>query len=208
MSDQLPYQSHGNPVAQEDGQLPGRPTIVSVIAIICMLLGALALLYACLQAVGMVMSEAFADMLPDQETREQTLAINKIQFIPNILQLFVGAIAAPLMIVGAIGVLIDKAWGWSGLKLALIGFILWNILIIGSSIYMLLFHFDLLSGPSIAQFGEESGTSMVWGINIGMMVMFGLFILLEAGLLFVLGRNSSKQWLNYLRGQKPDGITT
>lgn len=200
MSEQSPYTSaHGSAHAEP---LVSRPTMVSIIAVVCLILGLFALLYDCLQGAGMVMMESFVDMIPDEQAKKQAVEMNRIQFIPNVLQLLLGVVLAPLMVVGAVGVLADKVWGWPGLKAALIGFIIWNLLLIGITIYMLTFHFDLLSGPNIAQMGEESGKSLTIGINVGTMVMFGLFMAMEAAMLFILGSQSSKQWLSYLRDPK------
>lgn len=166
-----------NPYEQPtaDSSLKPFPTDLMVICIICLVLGVFGMFGTCMGGIG-IAGSFFSDMIPDEEIRKNMNEQMSVQFVPLVIQVLLGVVLSPLMVVACIGCLTRKDWGRSLCAMACIGFVIWNVLSIGASIWLLVFHTDVLAKQSMPTFGEETAKHFVFAGQIVGIMMALLFI--------------------------------
>lgn len=156
-----PFES---PVAKNDigPQSPQPfPTTVLVICILCLILGLLGFFGVCSAGGLLLGAEAMANLMPPEAKDDFLKSIN-LQFVPMLVQVALGVIFSPLMVVACIGCFTRKPWGRKLLVIANAGFVLWNLLSVGTAIWLTIFHIDALAAPNAPTMGKEGAVQMAY----------------------------------------------
>lgn len=101
------------------------PGALTVICVLCIILGALGTFAACMGSVGTVMQSQIQEMqqnVGDPAQRQMQKDFAEIQnkyFIPSLVMVLANFVVGPCLLAGGIGVLSRKLWGVKILKLGL-----------------------------------------------------------------------------------------
>jgi len=100
-----------------------------------------------------------------------------MQFIPQIIQLVISIVVAPILVAGCIGCLTRKPWSQGLVKIGILGSILSSVVSLGIAAWMLLFHWDKVVAPQAGQPGGEMVAMVSQAIPIGiMLITLGFFV--------------------------------
>lgn len=109
------------------GPIPAKaPGGLTAICIVCIILGSLGLVGACMGTAGTLMQDQLQSIqqnVGDANQRKLNKAIAEIQkdyFIPNLVLILVNFVVAPSLLAGGIGVLTRKSWGPKFLRVGLL----------------------------------------------------------------------------------------
>ena len=169
-------EAYKTPESQPSGAPKSIPTTLMVISIVGLILGVFGLLGVCMGGISLAMSDMIADVMPDEESKDAMRKLFDLQFIPNLIQLALSTIVAPLLLAGSIGCLTRKPWSRGVMKLAIVGSIISYLFGMGAGAWMMLFHSETLSAPNANQPGGQAMTMVIqiftYGFLFAILVFF------------------------------------
>ena len=134
--------------------------------------------------VGLAASGALVDMVPGEDVKKSMQELFDLQFIPAMIQLAISLFVSPMLIAASIGCLTRKSWSQGLMKISLLGSILSSVVGLGVAAWMLLFHWDKIVAPSVAQGQPEwvAVSGQLFGMGISVLVLcFFIWALIAMG---------------------------